>query len=67
MARLTIDLPIKERNALLRLARREMRNPRAQAALILRRELERAGLLPADQAPMSADMPAEREPQAVPA
>lgn len=46
MPRMTLKLPIDERNALYKLAAREYRNPREQAALIIRRELERAGLLP---------------------
>lgn len=48
MARMTIQLPIDERDALFQLARREYRNPREQAALIIRRELERRGLLPTE-------------------
>lgn len=48
MARVTITLEAKERDALCVLAERERRDPRAQAALIIRRELERAGLLPVD-------------------
>jgi len=45
MARLTLILPISERDALFRLARQEARHPRSQAELIIRRELERLGLL----------------------
>lgn len=45
MPRLMVTLQLSEREALLRLARREKRDPRNQAALIIRRELERAGLL----------------------
>lgn len=48
MPRMTIQLPIGERDALFQLARCEYRNPREQAALIIRRELERRGLLPPD-------------------
>ncbi len=52
MPRLTIYLPINERDALYQLARREYRNPREQAAVIIRHELERRGLL-AVEAPVS--------------
>lgn len=45
MPRITVKLLIDEREALLRLAQQERRDPRAQAALIIRRELEREGLL----------------------
>ena len=46
MARITLSLKANERDALCLLAKREFRDPRAQAALIIRRELERAGLVP---------------------
>jgi len=45
MARITITLYSDEQEALLALARRERRDPREQAALCIRRELERRGLL----------------------
>jgi hypothetical protein len=45
MKRLTITLMQDERTALWELAQRERREPRDQAALIIRRELEREGLL----------------------
>ena len=45
MARITITLQLFEKDALRSLAEREYRDPRAQAALIIRRELERMGLL----------------------
>jgi hypothetical protein len=45
MARITITLQPKEKTALRLLAERERRDPRAQAALIIRYELERIGLL----------------------
>lgn len=48
MARLTLILPVSERDALFRLARQQARHPRAQAALIIRHELERLGLLAID-------------------
>ncbi len=46
MPMLKIVLQPTEREALHMLADRELRDPRQQAALIIRRELERRGLLP---------------------
>lgn len=46
MAKIIVYLADPERNALQELAQREMRSPRAQAALILRQELTRLGMLP---------------------
>ena len=46
MARIIVHLGELEREALRTLAKREMRDPRAQAALIIRQELERQGALP---------------------
>ncbi len=48
MARITVTLKPDERDALSVLAAREMRDPRAQAALLIRRALEEAGYLKAD-------------------
>ena len=45
MTRITISLKQNEKEALRLLAERELRDPRAQAALIIRLELERRGLL----------------------
>jgi hypothetical protein len=45
MMRVTVTLEPEEKAALLRLAQIERRDPRRQAALILRQELERRGLL----------------------
>lgn len=45
MARLTITLKTNEKKALFRLADREYRDPRHQAALIIRTELEKKGIL----------------------
>ena len=47
MPKIIIYLAEQERNALLQLAQREMRVPRAQAALIICQELKRLGMLPA--------------------
>ena len=46
MAKLIVYLGEQERDALHQLAQQEMRVPRAQAALIIRRELDRLGMLP---------------------
>ena len=48
MAKLTIDLRPDERQALEKAAHNDRRAPRDQAAVIVVRELERAGLLPTD-------------------
>ena len=45
MAKIIVYLGDQERNALLQLAQRELRLPRAQAALIIRQELVRQGML----------------------
>ncbi len=46
MAKVIIYLPEQENHALEWIAQREYRAPQAQAALIIRTELERQGLLP---------------------
>ena len=53
--RLMIDLRPDEEEALLRLARRERRHPRAQAAIAVREELERLGLLTCKEMCLGAD------------
>ena len=45
MSKVVICLPDKEMSALHRLALLEYRAPKAQAALIIRKELERLGLV----------------------
>lgn len=45
MAKIIVYLGDQERNALLQLAQRELRLPRAQAALIIRQELVQQGML----------------------
>lgn len=50
MAKIIVYLGDQERNALLQLAQRELRLPRAQAALIIRQELVRQGMLPVQPA-----------------
>jgi hypothetical protein len=49
MAKVIIYLREHELTALNDLAQREYRSPKAQAALIIRRELERLGLIPPEQ------------------
>jgi hypothetical protein len=56
MARITVSLPSDVSDALWMLAERECRHPRDQAALLIRLELERRGLLPAD-APAAQPQP----------
>ncbi len=48
MTRITITLEPEEGTALQAVARREKRDPRKQAAVLIRLELERRGLLQAD-------------------
>ena len=50
MTRISIDLQEDERKALITIANDEKRHPRQQAVVIIRRELERRGLLPANGA-----------------
>jgi hypothetical protein len=49
MAKVVVYLRDQELNALIRLADQEYRAPKAQAALMLRTELERLGLLSTSQ------------------
>ena len=46
MARVTLSITEEERQALVALARAELRDPRAQGSLILRQALEKSGYLP---------------------
>ncbi len=62
MTRVIVPLRASERNALRVLAKQEFRDPQAQAALIIRRELQRLGLLPPDP-PLA--QPAETSPREV--
>lgn len=45
MARMMIPLEIDEKQAIISLADREKRDPRQQAALLIRQQLENLGLL----------------------
>ncbi len=49
MSKIIIYLPERENQALEEFAQREYRGPQAQAAIIIRSELERMGLLPAQR------------------
>jgi len=51
MKRTTVMLHTEEHEALLLLAEQERRDPRSQAAVLIRRELERSGLLSPANAP----------------
>ena len=48
-SRVTVHLNPREINALLELAQREYREPRAQAAILIREALEQRGLLSPDE------------------
>ena len=60
MARIWVTLQEDEREALRAIAQRERRDPRAQAALMIRRELEREGLLPAEAQFQSVEQQQEK-------
>lgn len=49
MTRITVNLSKQEIGALVILAERELRHPRSQAALIIRQELLRQGLIEIEQ------------------
>ena len=57
MAKIIVYLGDQERNALLQLAQRELRLPRAQAALIIRQELVRQGMLPKPESEFPLEFP----------
>jgi hypothetical protein len=54
--RITVTLSSDEKNALHLLAMQEFRDTRAQAALIIRRELEQRGLLLAQAQPTQPEL-----------
>ena len=56
MAQITIILKSTEKDALQILAEQEFRDTRAQAALIIRQELERRGLLATQEAVQNEDV-----------
>lgn len=56
MQRINIPLNSEETAALIKCAKADFRHPRQQAALIIRRELERRGLLPFDGAAESIEV-----------
>jgi hypothetical protein len=51
MTWISVPLKIEEQEALHLLAEREFRNTRLQAALIIRQELERRGLIQPEESP----------------
>lgn len=57
MAKIIVYLGDQECNALLQLAQRELRLPRAQAALIIRQELVRQGMLPKPESELPLEFP----------
>ena len=58
MPRVIVHLPEEEYEALLQIARVELRDPRDQVALWARQQLERAGYLPIDgRAPAGLALP----------
>lgn len=57
MAKIIVYLGDQECNALLQLAQRELRLPRAQAALIIRQELLRQGMLPKPESELPLEFP----------
>jgi hypothetical protein len=61
MAKIIVYLGEQERTALQQLAQREMRVPRAQAALIIRQELVRQGMIPIQNNPQGQDQGAVLE------
>lgn len=61
MTKLCIHLDGAEQSALIAVARSERRDPRDQAAIIIRRELERLKLLPPIPHPQETEMEARDE------
>jgi hypothetical protein len=59
MAQIRVSLKPSERAALRQLASRERRDPRDQAAIIVVRELQRAGLLPEQAVKAAGPAPVE--------
>ena len=66
MTRISIPVDAETKAALIMLARKELREPRYQAALLIRDELTRRGLLPAEPIQPTAD-PAPSPIQTAPA
>lgn len=65
MTRITIKLTDREKNALRTLSENQFRDPRAQAALIIRRELERLQLIEPLAPIQNDEQPAQDKPAAV--
>jgi hypothetical protein len=62
MKKIYVPLFEAERNALIALAQREHRDPRAQAAYLIRQSLEQLGLLQPIGQPTAPKMEGHREP-----
>jgi hypothetical protein len=60
MSRIPILLDEETAAGLVALAKQQYRDPRAQAALIIRQELERLGLLPVHEAANTVSLAARR-------
>ncbi len=60
MTRITITLSDEEKTALRALSEKEFRDPRMQAALIIRRELEKQGLVES-VGPVNENEPKEKK------
>ena len=67
MTRITISLSDPEKMALRRLASNEFREPRDQARLILRKELERKGLLQIETPVDTKSTHTQEQPALIPA
>ncbi len=65
MTRITIKLTNQEKDALRTLSEKQFRDPRAQAALIIRRELERLQLIEPMTPIQNDEQPAQGKPAAV--
>jgi hypothetical protein len=63
MTRIVILLDKDERRALDRLAMHELRDPRWQVRFLIRKELERCGLLRAELTPTTEPAPEEPKPE----
>jgi hypothetical protein len=64
MTRITPSLKVSEKNALIKLASQEQRDPCCQVALIIRRELEQRRLL--TESPSTGQQTQKLEPVEVP-
>jgi hypothetical protein len=65
MSRITVTLQADEHEALRELSERERRNPRDQAALLIRENLQRLGLLAAESQPALNGQPQQAQSEIV--